>query len=89
MIAKNIELTFLKVTHLKGIGKTSGREYDFHQVSFLDEKMNTLSFSISDDLITDSIKSLGVVPVEVDVYFSPMKNITNQLRGSIESFRVL
>jgi len=60
MIAQDQKLTVLKVFHKEGIGKASGKPYDFYTASCVDEDANVFTFNLSDKLV----ESLGKDVVE-------------------------
>jgi len=53
MIAQDQKITVLKVRHKEGIGKASGKPYDFYVASCVDEDANVFTFNLSDKLVED------------------------------------
>jgi len=53
MIAQDQKITVLKTFHKEGIGKKSGKPYDFYTASVVDEDANVFTFNLSDKLVQE------------------------------------
>jgi len=75
MKIQNLPLTLLKVENKSGVGKTSGKAYDFFVATLIDEDSDVFKFNISDDLASskgkDSLLDLRNVPISAQVNFKP------------------
>jgi len=75
MIVKNLPLTLLKVVNKSGTGKTSGKPYDFHVATVIDEDANVFNFNVADELAQregrDVLASLRNVEITAEVRFTP------------------
>lgn len=51
MKIKNVSLTVLKFSHRHGLGKSSGKSYDFYQASVVDDEANVFGFTLSPEAL--------------------------------------
>jgi len=74
MIAREQQLTILKVSLKEGVGKKSGSPYSFYTASVVDEDANVFGFSVSKQMVEEHGKALEDIrneSVEADIEFKP------------------
>jgi len=75
MKVANLPLTLLKVENKTGTGKTSGKAYDFHTATVVDEDANVFTFNLADEVVAsngkETLASLRNVRVVASVNFKP------------------
>jgi len=89
MKIKNVSLTVLKFSHRHGLGKSTGKSYDFFQASVVDEDANVFGFTLSDSALKqaqdEKLLDQRNFQVLADLSFSP-KGF--DVAGQIQSIEV-